>query len=131
MLHPLAQIDGLIGEIHEADDGHVDPSLATNARAKVAPRNGGTVMRNTQVLSITRERSHWLVDSANGVFRPRHVVNRAGTWGWETGRMFGLNTPSVPMLHQYRVTDTTAEEAARRVAVLPELPIIRDPEESW
>jgi dimethylglycine dehydrogenase len=35
------------------------------------------------------------------------------------------------MLHQYLVTDTIPEVAARLAAGGPELPIIRDPEESW
>ncbi|NMD09028.1 MAG: FAD-binding oxidoreductase, partial [Phyllobacteriaceae bacterium] len=30
-LHPLAKLDGLLGGIYEIDDGHVDPTLATNA----------------------------------------------------------------------------------------------------
>ena len=39
-LYPLAQIDGLIGGIYEPDDGHVDPSLATNAMATMATKRG-------------------------------------------------------------------------------------------
>ena len=35
-LHPLTRLDGLLGGIHEPDDGHVDPTLATNAMAGVA-----------------------------------------------------------------------------------------------
>ena len=130
-LYPLAQIDGLQGGLYEPDDGHVDPSLATHAMAKVARRKGGMIRRHTAVLSISREGNRWLVETAKGVIRARHVVNAAGTWGWEIGRMLGLNLPSVPMLHQYLVTDTIADVAERIAAGLPELPIIRDPEESW
>ena len=45
--------------------------------------------------------------------------------------MMGLNIPSVPVLHQYLVTDTVPEVADRIEAGQPELPMIRDPEESW
>ena len=45
--------------------------------------------------------------------------------------MLGLDLPVVPMLHQYVVTDTVAEIAERIAAGAGELPIIRDPEESW
>ncbi|WP_036744572.1 FAD-dependent oxidoreductase [Paracoccus sp. N5] len=130
-LHPLAQLDGLLGGIYEPDDGHVDPTLATNAMAKVAREGGGRIMRQSPVLGITRDDDHWLVETAKGTIRTRHVVNAAGTWGWEIGRMMGLNIPSVPMLHQYLVTDTVPVVAERLAAGLPELPIIRDPEESW
>jgi len=130
-LHPLARVDGLIGGIFEPDDGHVDPSLATNAMAEVAVRAGGTILRQTPVLGIARQGEGWLVETARGPILSRHIVNAAGTWGWEVGAMMGLNIPSVPVLHQYIVTDTVADVAARIAAGMPELPIIRDPEESW
>jgi dimethylglycine dehydrogenase len=130
-LHPLATLDGLLGGIYEPDDGHVDPSLATNAMAKVAQRHGAVIQRYNPVHAIRRDGASWIVETRNGVLRTRHVVNAAGTWGFEIGRMMGVNVPSVPVLHQYLVTDTVPEVAARQRAGLAELPIIRDPEESW
>lgn len=130
-LHPLAQLDWLLGGIYEPDDGHVDPSLATNAMAQVAVRGGAKIWRQCPVSAIRREGDHWLVETARGTVKTRHVVNAAGTWGWEIGHMMGLNIPSVPVLHQYLVTDTVPAVAERQAAGLPELPMIRDPEESW
>ena len=130
-LHPLARLDGLIGGIYEPDDGHVDPSLAANAMARVAVQGGATIIRYCPVTAIQRAHSHWRVETAEGTIRAQHIVNAAGTWGWEVGQMMGLNIPSVPVLHQYLVTDTVAAVAERQAAGLPELPIIRDPEESW
>ncbi len=130
-LHPLARLEGLLGGILEPDDGHVDPSLATNAMAQVAMKNGVVIQRQNPVLSISFENGYWRVETAKGVIRARHVVNAAGTWGWEVGAMMSLNIPSVPVLHQYLVTDTIKAVADRQAAGLPELPIIRDPEESW
>ena len=130
-LHPLAKLDGLIGGIYEPDDGHVDPSLATNAMAQVAVSRGGTIWRQAPVTSIERQSEGWRVETAKGSLNARHIVNAAGTWGWEIGHMMGLNIPSVPVLHQYLVTDTIPEVAARQAEGLAELPMIRDPEESW
>ncbi|MFT3988124.1 GcvT family protein [Aestuariivirga sp.] len=130
-LHPLATLDGLIGGIYEPDDGHVDPSLATNAMAKVAVRNGAAIQRYNPVHAIRREGDRWVVETTKGKLSAQHVVNAAGTWGFEIGQMMGVNVPSVPVLHQYLVTDTVANVAARQKAGLAELPIIRDPEESW
>ena len=48
----LAVLDGLLGGIYEPDDGHVDPTLATNAMAQVAMRNGGAVRRYNPVHGI-------------------------------------------------------------------------------
>ncbi len=130
-LHPLARLDGLIGGIYEPDDGHVDPSLATNAMAQVAVQGGATIKRYCPVRAIRREDGLWVVETEKGVYRAEHLVNAAGTWGFEIGRMMGVNVPSVPVLHQYLVTDTVGSVADRQARGLPELPMIRDPEESW
>ena len=130
-LHPLARTEGLLGGIYEPDDGHVDPSLATNAMAKVARQNGATILRYNPVTSVRREDGIWVVETEKTTIRARHLVNAAGTWGWEIGHMMGLNIPSVPVLHQYLVTDTVPVVADRIKQGLPELPMIRDPEESW
>ena len=130
-LHPLARLDGLIGGIYEPDDGHVDPSLATNAMAKMAVRGGAVIQRYNPVHEVRRENGHWVVETAKGRLTTQHVVNAAGTWGFEVGRMMGVNVPSVPVLHQYLVTDSVPDIVARQHAGLAELPIIRDPEESW
>lgn len=130
-LHPLAVLDGLLGGIYEPDDGHVDPSLATNAMARVAQRHGAVIQRYNPVHAIHHENGRWVVETKNGTLRALHIVNAAGTWGFEIGRMMGVNVPSVPVLHQYLVTDTVPAIAERQKAGAPELPIIRDPEESW
>ncbi len=130
-LHPLARLDGLLGGIYEPDDGHVDPTLATNAMAEVARQGGAQIWRNCPVTAIRRDGDHWLLDTPKGTVEAVHVVNAAGTWGWEIGQMMGLNIPSVPVLHQYLVTDTVQVVEDRITQGLPELPIIRDPEESW
>ena len=130
-LYPLAQLDGLLGGIYEPDDGHVDPTLATNAMAQLAVEMGAKIIRYNPVYAIYRDGSNWVVEAKNGLIKSRHVVNAAGTWGWEIGQMMGLNIPSVPVLHQYLVTDTISEVAERTSSGVPELPMIRDPEESW
>lgn len=130
-LHPLTRLAGLLGGIHEPDDGHVDPSLATHAMAEGARRGGAAIWRHCPLRGLRRERDHWIAETVKGSVRARHIVNAAGTWGWEVGQMMGANVPSVPVLHQYLVTDTIAQVAARQAAGAPELPMIRDPEESW
>jgi len=130
-LHPLAKLNGLIGGIYEPDDGHVDPSLATNAMAAQGVKNGGTIKRYDPVRAIKRENDHWLIESEKSTLRAKHVVNASGTWCWEVGQMMGLNLPVVPVLHQYLVTETVADITQRISTGANELPIIRDPEESW
>ncbi|MGI9353534.1 MAG: GcvT family protein [Rhizobiaceae bacterium] len=130
-LHPLTQLEGLLGGIYEPDDGHVDPTMATNAMAQVAVEMGAKITRYNPVQAIHRRDGNWVVECKNGTLTTKHLVNAAGTWGWEIGKMMGLNIPSVPVLHQYLVTDTVPEVKARTSNGCAELPMIRDPEESW
>ncbi|TPK50708.1 MULTISPECIES: FAD-dependent oxidoreductase [unclassified Mesorhizobium] len=131
-IYPLCHTDGIIGAIYEPNDGHVDPTLATNAMASGARSRGAEIVRHNPVLAIERKPSgEWLVRTQQGDIVAEHVVNAAGTWCREIGAMMGLDLPVVPMLHQYVVTDTVPEIADRIAAGAKELPIIRDPEESW
>ena len=131
-VYPLVQIDGLLGAIHEPDDGHVDPTLATQALAAGARSRGAEIRRHEPVRAIERAASGaWVVHTDQRTIRAEHVVNAAGTWCREIGAMMGVDLPVVPMLHQYLVTAELPEIAARMAAGEPELPIIRDPEESW
>lgn len=131
-IYPLCQSDGVIGAIYEPNDGHVDPSLATNAMAQVARANGAEIYRHTAVTGMKHTAAgEWRVETAKGDIVCEHVVNAAGTWAREIGTMMGLDLPVVPMLHQYLVTDKVAAVTARIEAGEKELPIIRDPEESW
>ncbi|TPL07155.1 FAD-dependent oxidoreductase [Mesorhizobium sp. B2-4-14] len=131
-IYPLCLTDGIIGAIYEPNDGHVDPTLATNAMAAGARSRGAEIVRHNPVLAIERKASgEWLVRTTQGDIVAEHVVNAAGTWCREIGAMMGLDLPVVPMLHQYVVTDTVPEIAERIAAGAKELPIIRDPEESW
>ena len=132
LIYPLARMDGLLGAIHEPDDGHVDPTLATNALAAGARSRGAEIRRHEPVRAIERDASGaWVVHTDRGRVRSPHVVNAAGTWCREIGAMMGVDLPVVPMLHQYLVTAAVPEIAARIAAGEPELPMIRDPEESW
>ncbi len=131
-VYPLCELDGLLGAIHEPFDGHVDPSQATHAMAEVARAKGARIRRHAAVREIRRTSSgRWRLSTGNDEIEAEQIVNAAGTWCREIGAMMGIDLPVVPMLHQYLVTDRVGAVAERQAAGLPELPIIRDPEESW
>jgi dimethylglycine dehydrogenase len=44
-----------------------------------------------------------------GTIHAEHVVNAAGLWAREVGRMAGVELPLLPMAHQYLVTDDIPE----------------------
>jgi dimethylglycine dehydrogenase len=127
-LYPLAEVDDLVGAIYEPLDGYVDPSQATQAMAKGARNRGAEIYRDTEVLDIRQKSNReWLVSTTRGDITAEHIVNAAGTWCREIGTMMGVDLPVVPMLHQYIVTDQIEAFAE----LDKELPMIRDPDESW
>ncbi len=127
-IYPLVETESLLGAIYEPNDGFVDPSQATQALARGARQAGAEILRHTPVTGIERTASGtWRVETPEGELSAEILVNAAGTWCREIGEMMGLDLPVVPMLHQYLVTDRVEAVAARET----ELPIIRDPEESW
>jgi dimethylglycine dehydrogenase len=131
-IYPLTSLDGLIGALYEPNDGHVDPTLVTQAMAASARAAGARFIRNSPVSDIERTPAgEWRVVTSERTFTCEHVVNAAGTWCREVGDMMGIDLPVVPMLHQYLVTDAVAEIESRIEQGLPELPMIRDLEESW
>ncbi|MEM7562567.1 MAG: FAD-dependent oxidoreductase, partial [Pseudomonadota bacterium] len=127
-IYPLVNPDGLIGAIYEPLDGHVDPSQATHAMAKGARNRGAEIYRQTQVTAIQQlANGEWRITTDKGEIIAEQIVNAAGTWCREIGDMMGVDLPVVPMLHQYIVSDRIDAFAG----LGHELPMIRDPDESW
>lgn len=127
-LHPLIATEGLLGAAYNPEDGHLDPSSATQALAKGARDAGATVLRHTKVVGIQPMSSgEWRIHTDKGDMVAGIVVNAAGTWAREVGQMFGLDLPIVPIEHQYLVFDAMPEV----MELKSELPIVREVDVSY
>lgn len=125
---PLLSLDGVLGGAWTPTDGYVDPSQVTHAMANGACARGATVERDTQVTGLRQLPSgEWDVETSRGTIRAGIVVNAAGIWGREVGRLAGVELPIVPMEHQYLITDALPELRGEHV----EMPVIRDTEASF
>jgi len=125
---PLVALDGVLGAAWTPTDGYVDPSRATQAMAELALGLGAEIERQTTVTSLRQLPSgEWEVETDRGGVRAGIVVNAAGIWGRDVGRLAGVDLPIVPMEHQYLVTDAVPELAADH----PEMPVVRDTEASF
>ncbi|MDG1118571.1 MAG: FAD-dependent oxidoreductase [Flavimaricola sp.] len=111
-LHPLVNYDGIRCIMFEPDGGNVDPSGVTAAYAAGARQRGAEIHRQTPV-TTTRPQpdGSWIVETPKGDIHTTWIVNAAGLWGREVGRMAGLTLPLLPTEHQYFVTETIAEIA--------------------
>jgi dimethylglycine dehydrogenase len=91
------------------DGGHVDPWLVTNAYVAAAKALGAEVHRFTKVTALEQRPDGWDVVTDKGVIHAEHVVNAAGLWAREVGRMVGLGIPVLAMEHHYIVTEPVKE----------------------
>ncbi|HEX4618297.1 MAG TPA: FAD-dependent oxidoreductase, partial [Steroidobacteraceae bacterium] len=112
--NPLIDPDFFLGALWRADGGHCDPSGTTNAYAKAARQLGASVERFTRVLSLSSRRDGtWDVVTDKGTVHAEHVVNCAGLWAREVGRMVGIELPVLAMEHHYLITEDLPELRGR------------------
>ena len=122
-LNPLINLDGVYSAMFEPNEAHIDPSGVTNAYAAGARRGGATIYRNCPVTATTQlPNGGWMVDTPQGRIETRFLVNCAGLWGREVGRLAGLKLPLMTMEHQYFVTENIPEIEALN----HEFPLIHD-----
>ena len=120
---PIMDVSEVIGAIWDPIEGYIDPSSATNAYAAAARNAGATIYKHTKVEGLTRlPGGEWEVRTDKGNIIAEHVVNAAGLWAREVGRMAGVDLPLVPMEHHYLITEDLPE-----LKDLPEeLPAVAD-----
>ncbi len=121
--HPFYDVAEIVGAVWTPDDGHVDPSGATNALVAGARSRGARVSRRNRVVEIGRRADgSFDVVTEQGTVHAEHVVNAAGCYAHQVARMVGLSVPMANALHSYLVTDVVPEFAD----LDRELPVVRD-----
>ena len=122
-LHPFFETSEVQGAVWTPDDGHVDPTGATNALVAVARKLGAGVSRHNRVVDIGRRTDGTFdVVTEAGTVHAEHVVNAAGCYAHQVAQMVGLAVPMANALHSYFVSTPVAEFAALE----RELPVVRD-----
>jgi dimethylglycine dehydrogenase len=141
-LWPLAEIgsgegsDGdppkIVGALYHPDDGHIAPADLTMALRKGARARGAEIHEHTEVTAVRRTASgEWHLTTNKGDIVAEHVVCATGNYARQTGRMFGLNVPSIPVEHQYIIYDESPELKAYREAGGRELAVLRESDASY
>ncbi len=126
-LFPLVDTQGVLASAYLPSDGYIDPTGLTQALAKGAVAKGAKILRHTAVTAIERDRNGWRIETSEGEIRAEIVVNAAGQWARQVGRLVGVDLPIVPLEHHYLLTEPMAEVAALET----ELPVLRDPDASF
>jgi glycine cleavage system aminomethyltransferase T/glycine/D-amino acid oxidase-like deaminating enzyme len=127
-LCPFISVEGVLCASYLPGDGYADASAITQALAKGARDRGAEIVRSNRVLAIHQKANgEWDIVTEQGTVTAEVVVNAAGQWGREIGRMVGVELPIVPLPHQYLVTDRLEE-----LESFPkDFPIVRDPERGF
>jgi dimethylglycine dehydrogenase len=114
-LFPLMDKRHFVGGMYDPIEGHVDPYGVTHAYAKSAQIGGAEIVRQTRVIDLkARPDGTWDVITDKGNVHAEHVVNAAGLWAREVGRMVGLELPVLAMEHQYLITGDMPELAGQK-----------------
>ena len=104
-LFPLMDPEGVLGAVYTPTDGSIDPTGLTKALAAGAKSRGARFFEHTVVTGITvKDGRVSEVITNQGAIRTEVVVNAAGQWGRDIGKMVGLNLPVIPMAHLYLIT---------------------------
>ncbi len=119
-------IDGVVGGVYLPKDGQGDPANIALALAKGARQRGAIVKERVKATGVVRDGKritgvHWNDGSQSGTIACDHVVNCAGMWGREVGKMLGTNVPLQACEHFYIVTEA--------IEGLTQMPVLRVPDE--
>jgi 4-methylaminobutanoate oxidase (formaldehyde-forming) len=124
--YPHVNVDDAAGAIFLARDGQGDPANIALALAKGARARGARVLEGVKVTAVHRANGRvtgvsWAQGAESGRIGADFVVNCAGMWGHEVGRMAGVNVPLHACEHFYIVTEA--------IPGLEQLPVLRVPDE--
>lgn len=121
-------LDDVTGGVWLPTDGQADPANIALALAKGARQMGARVQERVRVSGIARTGRRvtgvdWVSDDGTeqGHIETDMIVNCAGMWGHEVGRMAGVNVPLHACEHFYIVTEA--------IKGLSQMPVLRVPDE--
>lgn len=120
--YPVMRTDDLQGAIWLPGDGKANPADLCMSLAKGARNLGVKMAEGIEVTGVLAEGGRVAgVRTAQGDVRCEVLVNCAGQWARQFGRLAGVNVPLYSAEHFYIVTGKIA-------GVHPMLPVMRDPD---
>lgn len=124
--YPVMRTDDLQGAIWLPGDGKANPADLCMSLAKGARNRGVTMAEGVEVIGVmTRNgRVEGVRTTQGGVARDVHceiLINCAGQWARQFGKLAGVNVPLYSAEHFYIVT-------GKIDGVHPMLPVMRDPD---
>lgn len=120
--YPIMRTDDLQGAIWLPGDGKANPADLCISLAKGARNRGVKMLEGIEVTGVITENGRAVgVKTAQGEVRCEVLVNCAGQWARQFGKLAGVNVPLYSAEHFYIVT-------GKIPGVHPMLPVMRDPD---
>ncbi|MEM0948553.1 MAG: FAD-dependent oxidoreductase [Pseudomonadota bacterium] len=103
---PIMSTEGVLGAMWADREGYLDTTGTVHAYAGAAKKKGAEVHEHVKVEGLEQTADGWRVLTDKGVVTCEHVVNAAGLWAKQVGRMAGIELPVSPMKHHYLISDS-------------------------
>ena len=95
---PQLRCDDVVGGTFCSTDGFVDPYSTMTGFASWSFNHGAEIWKNTEVTGIRRDGAGISgVETSRGAVSTRIVVNCAGAWAADIGKMGGIDLPVEPL----------------------------------
>ncbi|RYX94072.1 MAG: FAD-dependent oxidoreductase [Comamonadaceae bacterium] len=120
--YPVMRTDDLQGAIWLPGDGKANPADLCMSLAKGARNRGVKMVEGVEVTGVIADKGRAAgVRTAQGDIRCDIIINCAGQWARQFGKLAGVNVPLYSAEHFYIVT-------GKIDGVHPMLPVMRDPD---
>ena len=87
---PITNTKGILGGLWAEREGHIDPSGVVHSYAAAAVKRGAKVVEHCKVEELKQlPNGEWQLTTEKGIVRAEHIVNAAGLWAKQVGRMAG------------------------------------------
>jgi D-arginine dehydrogenase len=114
---PVLRAERLIGATYEADPTDIDVHTLLQGFLKGIRQNGGQILTSSEVIALKRQANGWRIETSQGVFEAEVVVNAAGAWCDEVGKLAGA--PPVGLAPKRRSAFIFAPPEKTAVAAWP------------
>ncbi|AEW55897.1 TPA: FAD-dependent oxidoreductase [Bacillus cereus] len=108
--------DDLLGGLECATDSTVNPYLLAFSLLAESKKYGTKAINHTEVKEMKRDKDgSFIVETTNGTFTAKQVVNAAGVWAPKIGQMLDVNIPIEPRKGHIIVASRQQHVGCRKV----------------
>jgi len=103
--HPYVK-DKIIASTHGTEDSQVNPLYTMRMFLSKALRSGMDIYKDTCAIELNKKSGHWNIRLENDLtIETENIINSAGAWSADIGKLIGINIPITSKKGQILVTE--------------------------